>query len=116
MNALGEVAGRKLVEARFDLLDRANQRPRNSIAKPESERDAGKRERNDYELCVGVRLRARFDPRDHVRLGLVDQLVGQTLEAVGQGSSLCRLQVSRLHARPERIMSTTRVAISMKRS
>jgi hypothetical protein len=72
MNALVEVAGRKPVEACLDLLDRANQRPRNSIAEPESERDAGKCERNDDELCVGVRLGARFDSRDHVRLGLVD--------------------------------------------
>jgi hypothetical protein len=39
-------------------------------------------------------LLACFDTRHHVRLGLVDQLVGQTLETVGQGCSLCRLQLS----------------------
>ena len=47
-------------------------------------------------LRVFVGLLARFDTRDHVRLGLVDQLVGQTLETVGQGRSLCRLHLPRL--------------------
>jgi hypothetical protein len=93
-NALGGVARRKQVESSFDLLDRPNHRPRNGIAKPESD-DASKCERNDNPLCVGVRLGACFDSRDHVRLGLVDQLVGQTFKPVSQRRSLCRLQVSR---------------------
>ena len=41
-----------------------------------------------------VRLLTCFDTRDHVRLGFIDQLIGQTLETVGQGCSLCCLQLS----------------------
>ena len=91
-----KVAGRNLVEPRFDLLDRTDQRPRDGIAEDEGEHDAAERESNDDVLRVVVRLLARLDARDHVRLGLVDQLVGQTLETVGQRCSLCRLQLSRL--------------------
>ena len=96
MDALREVAGRNLVEPSFDLLDRPDQRPGDGIAEGEGERDAAEREGNDDVLRAFVRLLARFDTRDHVRLGLVDQLVGQTLEAVGQGCGLCRLHLSRL--------------------
>ena len=43
-----------------------------------------------------MRLLARFDARDHVRFGLVDQLIGQTFESVGERCGLCRLEFARL--------------------
>ena len=51
---------------------------------------------NNGPLRLGVGLIARLDARDHVRLGLVDQLVGQTLETIGQRRGLRDLQLSRL--------------------
>jgi hypothetical protein len=47
-------------------------------------------------LRIGIFLGACFDPFDHVALSLIDQLIGQTFEAIGQRSSLGGLQVSRL--------------------
>ena len=96
MGALGKVAGRDPIEPSFDLLDRPDHRPGDDISQGEGKRDAAKRESDHDILRPFVRLLARFNARDHVRLGLVDQLVGQTLEAVRQGRGLCRLQLSRL--------------------
>ena len=79
-----EVAGRDLVEACLHLPDRTDQRPRDGVAEDEGKHDAAERENNDDVSRVFVRLLARLDARDHVRLGLVDQLVGQPLQALGK--------------------------------
>ena len=47
MDALGEVAGRDLVEPRFDLLDRPDQRPGDGIAERQRQHDAAERESDD---------------------------------------------------------------------
>ena len=46
-------------------------------------------------MRVFVSLPASLDTSYHVRLGFVDQLVGQTLETIGQGRSLYRLYLPR---------------------
>src|ERR1700738_5320682 len=93
---MGELAGSNLIELSFDLLDRTDQRPGDSIAEGESEHYAADREGDHDPLRVFVSLPASFDTSYHVRLSFVDQLVGQTLETIGQGRSLHRLHLSRL--------------------
>jgi hypothetical protein len=112
MDALGKVAGRDPVEPSFDLFDRPDHRPGDDISEGQGKRDAAERESNYDILRAFVRLLARFDTRDHVRLGLVDQLVGQTLEAVGQRCGLCRLHLSRFRGALARSISTTCVTIA----
>src|ERR1700747_3455782 len=92
------MAGGKLTELRFDLLDRTDQRPGDGIAEGESEQNAAEREEDYDQLRLVVGLPASFDTSHHVRLGFVDQLVGQTLETIGKGRSLHRLHLARLCA------------------
>ena len=47
MDALGEIAGRNLVEPGFNFLDGTDQRPRDRIAEDQGEHDASQREGND---------------------------------------------------------------------
>ena len=93
---MGELAGSNLIELSFDLLDRTDQRPGDSIAEGESEHNAADREGDHDPLRVFVSLPASFDTSYHIRLGFVDQLVGQTLKTIGQGRSLYRLYLPRL--------------------
>ena len=96
MDALRKFAGRHLVEARLDLLDRPDQRPGDGIAERERQRDAAERERQHQRLRGGVVAGAGLDAGDHVRLGLVDELVGQALEPIGERAGLLQLGRPRL--------------------
>ena len=96
INALRKIAGRDLIEPRPDLGDRSDQRPRNGITEHQGQHDAAGREAHHDPLRRDVGLIAQFDSRYHVGFGLVDQLVGETLEAVGQRHRLCQLQLARL--------------------
>ena len=90
----GKVAGRNLAEPGFDLRDRTDQRPGDGVTEDECQHDAAERKAHNGPLRRGVGLIARLDARYHVGLGLVDQLVRQTLETIGQRRSLCHLQLS----------------------
>ena len=51
---------------------------------------------DDDRLRGAIGLAARLDARHHIRLGLVDQLVGQPLEPVRQRPRLLQLRLARL--------------------
>ena len=90
------MAGGNPIELRFDLLDRTDQRPGDGVTESESKQNTAEREGDYDQLRLVVSLPASFDTSYHVRLSFVDQLVGQTLETIGQGRSLHRLHLSRL--------------------
>jgi hypothetical protein len=96
VNALGEVAGRDLVKLRFDLLDRSEHRPGDGVTQRQRQRDAAQRKADHDPLRFVIGLRARLDAGDHIRLGLVDQLIGQPLELVGERGRLLHLGFPRL--------------------
>ena len=91
-----EVAGRDLVELRFDLLDRPEHRPRNGISERQRQHDAAQCKADHDPLRVGVGARARLDAGHHVRFGLVHQLIGEPLELIGERGRLPQLSLPRL--------------------
>jgi hypothetical protein len=95
-DAMGEVAGGNLAESRIDLADRSDQSQRDRAAEDQREDDGAQRKGNDDCLRGAVGLAARLDARHHVGLGLVDQLVSQPLEPVGQRPRLFQLRLARL--------------------
>ena len=95
-NLLGEIAGRYLAETRFDLFDRLDQRRGDDVAERQRQQDAAYRERDHDKPGGAVRAFGRFDCRHHVGFRDVDQLVGQTLEAVGRRHDLIELDLARL--------------------
>ena len=94
IDAVGKVAGGNLAEPSFNLGDRSNQRPGDGVTKDERQHTAAQRKAHDSPLRCGVGLIARLDAGYHVGLGLVDQLVRETLKTIGQRRSLCDLQFS----------------------
>src|SRR3954453_9176142 len=83
IDALGKVASSDLTEPGFDLGNRSNQRPGNCVSKDKCQDTATEREAYNGPLRGGVGLTARLDTCHHVGLGLVDQLVRETLKAIG---------------------------------
>src|SRR6266446_5394860 len=81
-HALGEIAHRDLLELRVHLLDWPDQRPRDSVAEDQRQTNTPNREPDDHPARGQVRIMAYLNARHHVPLGLVHQLVGETLEAV----------------------------------
>ena len=81
---------------RIDLSDRSDQRPRDRAAEDQREDDGTQREGDDDRLRGAIGRAARLDARDDIRLGLVDQLVGQALEPVRQRPCLLQLRLARL--------------------
>ena len=95
VEAPGKVAGGNLAELSFYHRDRADQRTRNGVAKDDGQQNAAEREAHHDPTRRVVSLIARFDAGNHVGLCLVDQLVGEAFEPVGQRCRLCHLQFAR---------------------
>ena len=105
VNSLGEVTGGDLLESSLHLLDGSNQRPGDGVAQHKRERYAADGEADHDAARRQVRFLAGFDPRYHVELCLVDQLVGEALEAVGKRPRLGELHFATLGniARPDQL-------------
>src|SRR5205085_6752618 len=71
-------------------------RSRDGIAKRQRERDAADRKADQQAAGSHVHFAALVGARDHIGLGLVDQLVRQPLEAFGQRSRAPDLRLAAL--------------------
>ena len=69
---------------------------RDRAAEDQGEDDGAEHKGDDDRLRGAIGLAARLDARDDIRLGLVDQLVGQPLEPVRQRPRLLQLRLARL--------------------
>jgi hypothetical protein len=81
--------------SRVDLADRPNHGQGDRAAEDQGEDDRAEREADDDRPRGAISLAARLNARHDVGLGLVDQLIGQTLEPVRQRARLLELRLPR---------------------